>query len=226
MNKGSVSMSEPIDEWLEELGKLGDEKTMTEKQLRIVRAASEIFAEKGYAASSTNEIAQRAGVAEGTIFRHYKTKKDLLVSIVAPVMAKLVAPFVMREFYKVLDSKYDSYDQMLRAILENRLAFLEKHMHVLKIFIQEIPFHPELQEQFEKLVLAKVFEKITPNIRRFQEDGTLVDWSPYTIIRLTVSSLIGYAAIRTLYGKRDGSSWNDEQEREATIAFIMKGLAP
>ncbi|NIK68520.1 MULTISPECIES: TetR/AcrR family transcriptional regulator [unclassified Paenibacillus] len=219
-------MSEPIEEWLDELNKLGDEKSMTDKQLKIVRAASEIFAEKGFAASSTSEIAQRAGVAEGTIFRHYKTKKELLVSIVAPVMAKLVAPFVMREFYKVLDGKYDSYDQMLRAILENRLAFLEKHLNVLKIFIQEIPFHPELQEQFEKLILAKVFEKVTPNIRRFQEEGSLVDWSPYTIIRLTVSSLIGYAAVRTLYGKREGSSWNDEQEREATIAFIMKGLTP
>lgn len=219
-------MKEPIDEWLEELSKYGDEKSMTDKQLRIVRAASEIFAEKGFAASSTNEIAQRAGVAEGTIFRHYKTKKDLLVSIISPMMAKLVAPFVMREFYKVLDTKYDSYDQMLRVILENRLAFLEKHMNVLKIFVQEIPFHPELQEQFEKLVLAKVFEKITPNIRRFQEEGSLVNWSPYTIIRLTVSSLIGYAAIRTIYGKREGSDWDDEEEREATIAFIMKGLAP
>ncbi|MCK9859754.1 TetR/AcrR family transcriptional regulator [Paenibacillus sp. ATY16] len=219
-------MSEPIEEWLDELNKLGEEKSMTDKQLKIVKAASEIFAEKGFAGSSTSEIAQRAGVAEGTIFRHYKTKKELLVSIVAPVMAKLVAPFVMREFYKVLDSKYDSYDQMLRAILENRLAFLEKHLNVLKIFIQEIPFHPELQEQFEKLILAKVFEKVTPNILRFQEEGTLVNWSPYTIIRLTVSSLIGYAAIRMIYGKREGSSWNDEQEREATIAFIMKGLAP
>ncbi|GLX68341.1 TetR/AcrR family transcriptional regulator [Paenibacillus glycanilyticus] len=219
-------MKEPIEEWLEELNKLSDEKNMTDKQLKIVKAASEIFAEKGFAASSTNEIAQRAGVAEGTIFRHYKTKKDLLVSIVAPVMAKLVAPFVMREFYKVLDSQYDSFDQMLRAILENRLVFLEKHMHVLKIFIQEIPFHPELQEQFEKLVLQKVFEKITPNIRRFQNEGTLADWSPYTIIRLTISSLIGYVAIRTVYGKREGSIWDDEQEREATIAFIMKGLAP
>ncbi|WP_336786281.1 TetR/AcrR family transcriptional regulator [Paenibacillus sp. MMO-177] len=219
-------MSEPIEEWLDELNKLGDEKSMTDKQLKIVRAASEIFAEKGFAASSTSEIAQRAGVAEGTIFRHYKTKKELLVSIVAPVMAKLVAPFVMREFYKVLDGKYDSYDQMLRAILENRLAFLDKHLNVLKIFIQEIPFHPELQEQFEKLILAKVFEKITPNIRRFQEEGSLVNWSPYTIIRLTVSSLVGYAAIRMVYGKREGSNWDDEQEREATIAFIMKGLAP
>lgn len=220
-------MQEPIEQWLEELLKLDDEEhKMTDKQLKIVQAASEVFAQKGFAASSTSEIAQRAGVAEGTIFRHYKTKKDLLLSIVVPVMAKLVAPFVLRDFYKVLDTSFDSFDLLLRAIIENRIEFLERHMQVLKIFIQEIPFHPDLQEQFQKLILSKVLDKMRQNVTRFQQQGSLVDWSPLTIIRLAVSSILGYVLTRTFYGKHAGSNWNDEQEREATITFIMKGLAP
>lgn len=218
---------EPIEQWLQELLKLDDEEQkMTDKQLKIVQAASEVFAQKGYAASSTSEIALRAGVAEGTIFRHYKTKKDLLLSIVAPVMAKLVAPFVLRDFYKVLDSSFDSFDQLLRAIIENRIEFLERHMQVFKIFIQEIPFHPDLQEQFQKLILSKVLEKFSVNITKFQQQGAIVDWSPITVIRLTASSLIGYVLSRTFLGGREGSNWDDEKEREATIIFIMKGLAP
>ncbi|EAE3666281.1 TetR/AcrR family transcriptional regulator, partial [Listeria monocytogenes] len=51
------------------------ETKMSEKQRRIVAASIELFAEKGYAGTSTNEIAKKAGVAEGTIFRHYKKKK-------------------------------------------------------------------------------------------------------------------------------------------------------
>ncbi len=220
-------MQEPVEQWLQELLKLDDEEIkMTEKQLKIVQAASEVFAQKGFAASSTSEIAQRAGVAEGTIFRHYKTKKDLLLSIVAPVMAKLVAPFVLRDFYKVLDSSFDSFDQMLRAIIENRIAFLERHMQVFKIFIQEIPFHPDLQEQFQKLILAKVLEKFSINIQKFQQQGAIVDWSPHTVIRLAASSLMGYVLFRTFSANRTDSTWNDEKEREATITFIMKGLAP
>ncbi|MGM0879492.1 MAG: TetR/AcrR family transcriptional regulator [Bacillota bacterium] len=220
-------MEEPIEHWLQELLKLDDEeKKMTDKQLKIVQAASEVFAQKGYAASSTSEIAQRAGVAEGTIFRHYKTKKDLLLSIVAPVMAKLVAPFVLRDFYKVLDSSFDSFDQLLRAVIENRIEFLERHMQVFKIFIQEIPFHPDLQEQFQKLILSKVLEKFSVNIIKFQQQGAIVDWSPITVIRLTASSLMGYVLSRTFLGGREGSHWDDEKEREATITFIMKGLAP
>lgn len=220
-------MQEPVDQWLQELLKLdGEEQKMTAKQLKIVQAASEVFAQKGFAAASTSEIAHRAGVAEGTIFRHYKTKKDLLLSIVAPVMAKLVAPFVLRDFNKVLDSSYDSFDQLLRAIIENRIAFLERHMQVFKIFVQEIPFHPDLQEQFQKLILSKVMEKMKVNIVKFQQRGTLVDWSPNTVIRLTASAIMGYVLSRTFVSGRAATVWDDEKEREATIAFIMKGLAP
>ncbi|MCI1893115.1 MAG: TetR/AcrR family transcriptional regulator, partial [Schleiferilactobacillus harbinensis] len=41
---------------------------MTTKQISIIAAAVDVFAENGYANSSTKEIAKRAGVAEGNIF--------------------------------------------------------------------------------------------------------------------------------------------------------------
>ena len=54
---------------------------MTEKQINILSAAIELFSEKGYEATATSEIAKKAKVAEGTIFRYYKTKKELLFAI-------------------------------------------------------------------------------------------------------------------------------------------------
>jgi hypothetical protein len=99
-------------------------------------------------------------------------------------------------------------------------------MQVFKIFIQEIPFHPDLQEQFQKLILSKLQEKFSVNIRKFQQQGAIVDWSPITVIRLTASTLIGYVLSRTFFGQREDSNWDDEKERETTITYIMKGLAP
>lgn len=45
---------------------------------RILDAATELFAERGYAASTTREIAQRAGVNEVTVFRHFENKVGIL----------------------------------------------------------------------------------------------------------------------------------------------------
>lgn len=57
---------------------------------RILAAAREVFAEHG-AAASTEEVAARAGVAVGTVFRHFPTKHDLLAAIMKEVRADLVA---------------------------------------------------------------------------------------------------------------------------------------
>ncbi|MGH3240651.1 MAG: TetR/AcrR family transcriptional regulator [Spirillospora sp.] len=56
---------------------------------RILAAAEEVFAERG-ASASTEEVAARAGVAIGTVFRHFPTKRDLLAAIMKELRQRLV----------------------------------------------------------------------------------------------------------------------------------------
>lgn len=216
-----------LEPWMEELLQVGESnKQMTPKQARIFEAAIEIFAEKGYSASSTSEIAQRAGVAEGTIFRHYKTKKDLLLSIVTPAMFKLISPFLLREFRGILKADYTGYDDFLRALIDNRIIFLQQNRQLIKIFIQEIPFHAELQEQFKQQVFAQVKERFDAIIQRCQDAGQMVQLPSLTIIRLTISSVMGYLLSYLMFASKEHAGWDDARERQATIDFIMKGLSP
>jgi AcrR family transcriptional regulator len=55
---------------------------------RILAAAEEVFAARG-AAASTEEVAATAGVAIGTVFRHFPTKQDLLGAILKELLAEL-----------------------------------------------------------------------------------------------------------------------------------------
>lgn len=57
---------------------------------RILAAAGAVFAEKGPAAS-TEEVADRAGVAIGTVFRHFPTKRELLQAIVKDLRDRITA---------------------------------------------------------------------------------------------------------------------------------------
>lgn len=57
---------------------------------RLVRAALELFTTQGYHASTTPQIAQRAGVAEGTIYRHFDSKEHLLNEIYRAAVRLLI----------------------------------------------------------------------------------------------------------------------------------------
>ncbi|MDF2037130.1 TetR/AcrR family transcriptional regulator [Cytobacillus oceanisediminis] len=206
---------------LEEL--FQEEERLTEKQKKIIMAAIESFSEKGFAATSTSEIAKKAGVAEGTIFRHYKTKKDLLMGIVSPMMAKLIAPFVIKDLYKVIDHKYERYEDFLRAMMENRIEFLKNNASLIKILIQEIPFHPELKEQFKEHIAMKVFERFAGLVEYYQRKGQIIEIPAYSAVRMTFTSIFGYLIARYLLLPE--ANWDDEKETERTIQFIMHGLS-
>lgn len=222
---GENGQTEPWMEALLREGFYGEKDgPKTEKQARILAAAIEVFAEKGYAGSSTSEIAKLAGVAEGTIFRHYRTKKELLVSIVTPALLRMMAPFLIRGFGGVLDGKFDSFEQFLRAMIDNRIEFAARNKRLLRIVAQELPFHPEVREQFKAVVLTKVLDRLTVVIEQLQRQGQLALLPPPTIARLTASTLIGYILARLAMAGDPG--WDDEAEREATVAFLVKGLAP
>jgi AcrR family transcriptional regulator len=220
--EGEIRMSN--QEWIKELIKSDTEDTtFSEKQLNILEAAIDTFSEKGFAASSTSEIAKKAGVAEGTIFRHYKTKKELLLAIVTPTMAKFIAPFFIKSFAKeVFENEYDHYEDFLRTIAHNRLQFVKKHLPVLKIFIQEIAFHDELRKPYQDLFKEHVLPKFIGIIEHFQEKGEIIDLPPQTIIRMSGASIMGYIIPRLLLFPHQ--EWEDEKEIEQIVRFIMYGL--
>ncbi|MBB6445504.1 TetR/AcrR family transcriptional regulator [Bacillus benzoevorans] len=199
-----------------------NDDSLTEKQKKILAAAIESFSEKGYAATSTNAIAKKAGVAEGTIFRHYKTKKELLLSITAPMMAKMIAPFVIMDINKVLEHDYDHLEDFLRAMVKNRMEFIKKNAAMVKILLQEIPFHPDLREQFIENIGKKVFGRFVELVKYYQDKGDIIDMEPSSVVRLIAASLIGYVGAHQLMSGSPG--WNSEKELENSIHYIMHGL--
>ncbi|GLX93907.1 TetR/AcrR family transcriptional regulator [Herbidospora sp. NBRC 101105] len=65
---------------------------------RILDAAEVVFAESGPRAS-TEEVARQAGVAIGTVFRHFPTKNDLLAAIMKRLLAQLVEEAAQRDLF-------------------------------------------------------------------------------------------------------------------------------
>ncbi|MFO7168828.1 MAG: TetR/AcrR family transcriptional regulator [Chloroflexota bacterium] len=61
-----------------------------DKQQRIVRAAAELFRAQGFDATTTDQVAERADVAKGTVFRYAPTKAHLLALVYEEDLGRLV----------------------------------------------------------------------------------------------------------------------------------------
>src|SRR5699024_11243666 len=70
---------------------------LTEKQRLVIESALILFSEKGYKQTSTSDIAKRAGVAEGTVYKQFKNKESLLYAGLVPIIKDNIAPTVAEE---------------------------------------------------------------------------------------------------------------------------------
>ena len=77
---------------VEPFGKPGVEETRT----RILAAARELYANKGSRGTTTREVAERAGVNEATLFRHFGTKGQLLTAMLDHFSAASAFPEMMQ----------------------------------------------------------------------------------------------------------------------------------
>ena len=207
---------------LDEMAKILDKsKKQTVKQKKIIEVAITSFAEKGYSNTSTSEIAKKAGVAEGTIFKHYGTKENLLLSIMVPFL-KDFFPTMADELIGELMNDKRSFEEFLRVLLTNRSAFLAENREIFQVFIKEIFYKEELRNELLPFVLEVGSNHLMKVIETFKQRGEIKEDIPNESVLKMLITVIGGVFISNfvLLNKHSIS----ENEIEDAISFILNGL--
>jgi Transcriptional regulator len=99
----------------------------SEKQNRILNAAINEFAEKGYENASTNDIVKEAGISKGLLFHYFKNKKQLFL-----FLYDYCIDVSLTEFYKKIDLNERDFFVRLRQIHLIKAELLNKYPKMLK----------------------------------------------------------------------------------------------
>jgi len=105
-----------------------------DKHARIIEAATKIFSQKGYFHSKIADVAEAAGVAEGTIYLYFKSKEDLLISIFEHSMDKFI-----HEGKKEL-SKFSSPEEKFKRFVHFHLSLVQENQnlsHVIQLELRQ-----------------------------------------------------------------------------------------
>jgi AcrR family transcriptional regulator len=81
---------------------------------KLLQASAELLTERGYSQLATAAIAKRAGVAHGTLFKHFDTKTGLMAGTTELVLEELIAEFL--EVARELAGRPEPIDEALEAV--------------------------------------------------------------------------------------------------------------
>jgi AcrR family transcriptional regulator len=137
----------------------------------ILSAALDEFSARGFAATRIEDIAQRAGVAKGTIYLYFADKdalfQDIVRTMVVPLIATLEAmPPVELPIRMVFDRLIDMF---VREIYSTR------RREVVKLVIAEVPRFPALADFYYRNVIERALAAVRVPIARAVANGELKD---------------------------------------------------
>ena len=150
-------------------------QTSPDKEIRIINAAINIFSEKGFEATRTREIAERAGIAEGTIFRYFPTKDSILERMV-PLLIRVMMPRISGPIDRILAAHAkDPVEEIWFAILTDRIQMVRDNARFIKSVLPELIHRAPLLNQLKQSIQPMIEHYIEQVVAQGKARGELAE---------------------------------------------------
>jgi AcrR family transcriptional regulator len=120
----------------------------------ILQAASRVFAERGYDLATIEEIARQAGVAKGTVYLYYRSKREVYWAALRHHITEL------HDLTRQCLDAGTPVRETVRAFIALKLRYFEQHRDFFRIYYAEInrlmTRQPQLQRQVDEAYLEQV----------------------------------------------------------------------
>jgi AcrR family transcriptional regulator len=132
---------------------------------RVLQAALELFAERGFAATSTRELSERLGFTKAALYYYFRTKDDLLAALIQPVLDQLTA--------LITQTPVRASAAARREVLAAYIDLNTSHVDLLRVLTQDPSVarrpasatHVALEERMLQLLAGHEAPGLTEQIR-------------------------------------------------------------
>jgi AcrR family transcriptional regulator len=189
----------------------------TSRKEAIIQAAVDLFAERGFHATSTSEVAALAGVSEGIIFYYFKNKEGILVELLGRVFGEYL------EGLHRVSAEAANGMEALERMIGLHFAMVRDRAKLIMLLVRDFPASlttgtsPHSQAINEQM--TKISEVFAQCLRRGQEDGSM---RPCPVAETThiLRGLLNGATRMNLVGLARGQDLSAE-----TLEFCRRALA-
>lgn len=189
------------------------------RRAQILEAAVDIFSQKGFDKATVKDVAQKAGVADGTIYNYFKNKTDLLTSMIADFSQ--IGSFTTQAAEINKDA---SPEELIRFIVRNRLELMEKHQTRIQAVLPQVITNTTLRKLFFRAIFQPAVSKIEEIWRDQADRGNIRDVSPEVLVRSTLGLFFGLAFVAHLGDPLIRENTDDFLDQ--VIDLMLNGILP
>ena len=184
------------------------------KREAILRAAIDVFADRGYFNAQVADVARLAGVAAGTVYLYFRSKDDLLISIFERGMRDALV-----EGRAVVDT-VDDPGERLRQFARLHLARIGRDRNLAVVFQVELRQSTKFMERFSATLLRDYLGLIRDAIADGQRGGSFRgDLKPTVAAKMFFGALDEMATNWILSKRR----YALEADADAVVDLFLNG---
>ncbi len=189
-----------------------------DRRRQLIEAAMDLFSRKGFAGTTTREIALAAGVSEAIIFRHFRTKSDLYTAIIEHNLRSAAAQETISGIEDCM--KRDDDEGLFRLIVKATIEGHRKDARFERLMLHAGLEGHELATIYRREFGLPIFASLRAYIERRQAAGALRSIDAGAVI-VAIAGMANYYALNVESGS---FSFNDEQIVEAFTRIMMDGV--
>jgi AcrR family transcriptional regulator len=189
----------------------------TDTETKILKAALHLFAQRGYSGTTTRDLAQSAGVAEGTLFRHFENKKAILVAVATQGWVEILTDLLTEL------SEMASY-KAIGQVMQRRMLNLRKNSDLMRVCFMEAQFHPELREQIQTEVIGKMIDVAEAFFQTAMDRGIYRPMNPRMVARVFLGMFTVAGFSQETLGDEAGSASSMRELAECLTDIFLNGV--
>ena len=200
-------------------------ETPASTKARILRAAEQVFAERGFDGSSTREIAAHAGVNISSLHYHWASKETLYLAVFRDVFERLVAH--LQTSITTLLARESDRNVVVDKVMSALIDFFADHPTVPRLLVRRIVDAEGEGPGIEREVLVPAWDVFASWLARL--DAGLSDRDARLFMLSMFSVLVMYLLDSPVYRSLLGASVHDPSMREAVrrhVVGLVRGAMP
>jgi TetR/AcrR family transcriptional regulator len=194
-----------------------------DRRRQLIEIAIDLFSQRGFAGTTTREIAVAAGVTEAIIFRHFATKQDLYAAILENSATLPTDETWLAQVQLHMDR--DDDEGLFRLIISRILETHRTEPRFERLMLHASLEGNELAVMHRNRIMASIGVRFEEYIARRQQGGAMRACDPRTIIFAVVGMAQFFGMQKYMYQRREPLQ-SDEEISDAFASILITGVRP